>query len=408
MSLGVVTGLADRACAFVLAGYCGVTALLWKQFWKPGDFWASNTGQGRTLFWDFLKNFAVAAGFLLITFGTDARSVDRSSRAPFGVVSAVPHERRATGATINIDIIGSFQTSSFRMTMVKCLSRIEMVCDNARALASFYEEAFGFLGLDEADRFANGIRHGIRMRLGQQEIALIDVRPQAAPTRPMSRDGTRYFSISRSSSQTWPAPIERLSAIPGWSPISTAGPQLLPPASGGVSAFKFRDPEGHPLELIAFAPDAIPTQWQLGSDSCCLGIDHSALSVANTAKSIAFYESLGLSRSGGSLNIGPEQVNLDDVPNAVVEVTTLTPAQSTPHVELLCYRGDFDRHVQQRTNDVTATRLVFSVESREAFDVLCTCHADSLVTDSVMREDNARRVLLRDPDGHLVCLETGA
>jgi putative oxidoreductase len=75
MSLGVVTGLADRACAFVLAGYCGVTALLWKQFWKPGDFWASNTGQGRTLFWDFMKNFAVGAGFLLITFGTDARSV---------------------------------------------------------------------------------------------------------------------------------------------------------------------------------------------------------------------------------------------------------------------------------------------------------------------------------------------
>ena len=38
MSLGVITGIADRACAFVLAGYCGVTALLWKQFWKPGDF----------------------------------------------------------------------------------------------------------------------------------------------------------------------------------------------------------------------------------------------------------------------------------------------------------------------------------------------------------------------------------
>jgi putative oxidoreductase len=75
MSLGVVTGLADRACAFVLAGYCGVTALLWKQFWKPGDCWTSNTGQGRTLFWDFLKNFALGAGFLLITFGTDARSV---------------------------------------------------------------------------------------------------------------------------------------------------------------------------------------------------------------------------------------------------------------------------------------------------------------------------------------------
>jgi len=75
MSLGVVTGIADRACALVLAGYCGVTALLWKQFWRPGDFWASTTGKGRTLFWDFLKNFAVGAGFLLITFGTDTRSV---------------------------------------------------------------------------------------------------------------------------------------------------------------------------------------------------------------------------------------------------------------------------------------------------------------------------------------------
>jgi putative oxidoreductase len=53
-----------------------VTAVLWKQFWKPGDFWSSNTGQGRMLFWDFLKNFALGAGFLLITFGTNAASVE--------------------------------------------------------------------------------------------------------------------------------------------------------------------------------------------------------------------------------------------------------------------------------------------------------------------------------------------
>jgi putative oxidoreductase len=68
MSLGVVTGVADRLAAFVLAGYCGVTALLWKQFWAQGDFWSG--GKGRDLFWDFLKNFSLAGGFLLITFGT--------------------------------------------------------------------------------------------------------------------------------------------------------------------------------------------------------------------------------------------------------------------------------------------------------------------------------------------------
>jgi putative oxidoreductase len=82
MSLGVITGIADRACAFVLAGYCGVTALIWKQFWKPGDFWSSNSGQGRTLFWDFLKNVALGSGFLLITFGTDAASVSHFPAHP--------------------------------------------------------------------------------------------------------------------------------------------------------------------------------------------------------------------------------------------------------------------------------------------------------------------------------------
>jgi putative oxidoreductase len=77
MSVGIITGFADRICAFVLAGYCGTTALLWKQFWKPGDFWSSNTGQGRTLFWDFLKNLALGAGFLLIMFGTSASAIDQ-------------------------------------------------------------------------------------------------------------------------------------------------------------------------------------------------------------------------------------------------------------------------------------------------------------------------------------------
>jgi len=92
MSLGVVTGIADRACAVVLAGYCGVTALLWKQFWKPGDFWSSNTGQGRTLFWDFLKNFALGAGFLLITFGTDAGSVSHFFAHP--ALSSYPYSSK--------------------------------------------------------------------------------------------------------------------------------------------------------------------------------------------------------------------------------------------------------------------------------------------------------------------------
>ena len=77
-TLGVVTGIADRASAFVIAVYCAVTAVLYKQFWAQGDFWSDPDGTGRTLLWDFLKNLSLGAGFLLIVVGTDG-----SGLAPF-------------------------------------------------------------------------------------------------------------------------------------------------------------------------------------------------------------------------------------------------------------------------------------------------------------------------------------
>lgn len=92
MSLGVVTGIADRLAGFILAGYCGTTALLWKQFWRPGDFWSG--GRGRELFWDFLKNFSLAAGFLLVTFGTSATSVQDFLARP--TLSSHPYRLEAS------------------------------------------------------------------------------------------------------------------------------------------------------------------------------------------------------------------------------------------------------------------------------------------------------------------------
>ena len=77
-SLGVVSGVADRACAFVIFGYCAATALLYKPFWAQGDFWSDPGGKGRGLFWDFLKNLSLGAGFLLIVVNTDG-----SGLAPF-------------------------------------------------------------------------------------------------------------------------------------------------------------------------------------------------------------------------------------------------------------------------------------------------------------------------------------
>ena len=83
MSAGIVSGIADRLAAFVLGGYCMVTALFWKQFWAPGDFWRGGESKGRNLFWDFLKNFSLAGGFMLLTFGITDQSVGHFFAHPF-------------------------------------------------------------------------------------------------------------------------------------------------------------------------------------------------------------------------------------------------------------------------------------------------------------------------------------
>jgi len=84
MSLGVLTGVADRLAASILAGYCMATAILWKRFWAQGDFALTGPSKGRDLMWDFWKNFALAGGFLLVTFGTTAGTVDRFLADPLG------------------------------------------------------------------------------------------------------------------------------------------------------------------------------------------------------------------------------------------------------------------------------------------------------------------------------------
>jgi len=71
-SLLILSGIADRIAALIVAAYCIVTALLWKQFWKQPDFRLQGASRGRDTFWDFLKNLALAGGFLALAFGAGA------------------------------------------------------------------------------------------------------------------------------------------------------------------------------------------------------------------------------------------------------------------------------------------------------------------------------------------------
>jgi putative oxidoreductase len=82
MSAAVLAGVADRLAALILAGYCALTAILWKQFWKKPDFKLQGASLGRDTFWDFLKNFALAGGFLMLAFGGNAAGVQAFLDAP--------------------------------------------------------------------------------------------------------------------------------------------------------------------------------------------------------------------------------------------------------------------------------------------------------------------------------------
>ncbi len=157
----------------------------------------------------------------------------------------------------------------------------------------------------------------------------------------------------------------------GVTPISTSGPVLLPPSTGVAAAVKFRDPDGHPLELLQIAP-ASGRSW---TGTHLLGINHSAISVADVSVSRRFYETLGLSVRAPTLNQGPTQMVLDGLPQVEVDVVPMLPQQDTPHLELLGYRMPTGRVAGRlEPNDVAATRTVWAGDRDE---------------------------LIRDPDGHL-------
>ena len=95
MSLAILIGVLDRLAAFVLAGYCVVTAVLWKPFWRGAHFRLRGPSQSRDMFWDFLKNFALAGGFLMLAFGGDAAGVAKFFAEPLS--SSHPYVMEPSG-----------------------------------------------------------------------------------------------------------------------------------------------------------------------------------------------------------------------------------------------------------------------------------------------------------------------
>lgn len=247
-------------------------------------------------------------------------------------------------------------------------------------LASFYRQ-LGFTAgeqeqIPQGELALLGLKGcGTRLplHLGAQRLDLdcFDQRGRAYPPGASSADlcFQHLALVTDSVASAWGR-----AAAAGATSISRQGPVTLPAAAGGVTAIKFRDPEGHPLEFLQFPPDS-EGQWR---GRGLLGIDHSAISVSEKGASRRFYAALGLSVRGATLNHGPEQAALDGLSEPMVDVVAMATANVTPHLELLAYRGAADRAAGPlQANDVAATRIVWRAD---------------------------RDTLLRDPDNHLQLL----
>jgi catechol 2,3-dioxygenase-like lactoylglutathione lyase family enzyme len=249
------------------------------------------------------------------------------------------------------------------------------------------------------------------LQLGRERIELLE----------FTEAGGRPYPLGSTSTDLWFQHMAivvndmrqaylRVMANRRFRPISRNGPVRLPDNSGGVTAFKFRDHDGHPLELLAFPERDVPEPWRAGNGAgSFLGVDHTAIAVSDMAGSAGFFRSVFGFRVGTRTeNRGPEQAALDDVEAVHVSVTRLAPDLPAPRMELLRYHAGTRRPIPPDTasNDIVATHSVVRVASLDAIAAALARRGMPVADHDVMiLRGGMRAVLVAGPDGHRFLVE---
>ena len=321
------------------------------------------------------------------------------------------------------------------------------VADLGRSV-DFYTRVLGFTLLSEVvaagrdverlDGVAGAQKRIARLALGAETIELAEyARPRGRPIPPDARSNDRTFqhvAIVTSDMRRAHRWLRRA----GVRPVS-ASPQRLPdwnPNAGGIEAFYFRDPDGHVLEAIHFPVGKGESRWQCpstrgrgatrrgtrgagdaaGTPPCPLfrGIDHTAIVVGDTTRSLAFYRDvLGLRIAGTSENWGPEQERLNAVAGAHLRITGLR-AGAGPGIELLEYLAP--RAAEEAPADVDANDLAHWETTLATADVgiaarrLAAAGVVFVSPPTVSFADGSlgfsSATMVRDPDGHALRVVT--
>ncbi len=252
-----------------------------------------------------------------------------------------------------------------------------------------------------------------RLALGEESFELTQfLAPEGRPIPIDSRSQDRWFQHVAIVVADMPRAYARLREH--GVRHASSGPQRLPdsnPAAGGIEAFYFKDPDGHVLELIAFPPGKGEPRWQDPSargEALFLGIDHTAIVVADSAASLAFWrDALGLHVAGTSENFGPEQERLNGVFGAHLLITGLRGAAG-PGVEFLQYLSPSDGRpypADARAPDLLHWETRVQVDALDELALALRARRAGLVSTDVAETPEGRRALVvRDPDGHAVRL----
>lgn len=256
----------------------------------------------------------------------------------------------------------------------------------------------------------------VRMRLGGEQIELTQyLAPEGRAVPDDSRSNDRWFQHVAIIVSDMDKAYRRLREFKVRH--ASTGPQRLPDwnkNAGGIEAFYFKDPDGHALEILAFPPDKGDPRWHAANPTSklFLGIDHTAIVVADTEASLAFYrDRLGLTVAGGAENYGTEQEHLNNVFGARLRITGLRAAEG-PGIEFLEYLAPRDGRpypADLRPNDLAHWQTTLTADGVEAAaKALFAAGVRFVSPGSVALPDESlgfgRGVMVRDPDGHAMRL----
>jgi catechol 2,3-dioxygenase-like lactoylglutathione lyase family enzyme len=308
-------------------------------------------------------------------------------------------------------------------SLISAIGPVEItVADMDRSIA-FYQEVLSFEKVSEVEVHGQEYEHlqgvfGLRiksmcMRLGEELIVLTEyLAPKGRPIPPDSRSNDGIFQHLAIIVSDMDLAYEHLRKHNVRH--ASTGPQTIPAwnkAAAGIKAFYFMDPDLHKLEILWFPPGKGQEKWQ-NKDKLFLGIDHTAIVVSDTERSLEFYrDTLGMKIVGESENYGVEQERLNNVFGARLRITTLKAAAG-PGIELLQYVTPQDGRsypADSKANDIWHWQVhTITPHPADIFELLqsgkITFVSPGTVDLPNQELDFDKGLLLRDPDGHALLL----